>query len=486
MKFQSSGVSVFCIFLAVASSQDGSVVSGFVSQPSLRTAQRSPIATDISPRTSSTSPSPTQLSIIASRHRLKDLEWTKPEEHQVTEWLKNYGEVSRFYRRDVFTADDWVRSRRPTRFWDTLRNTFRSGLFRQISLELGVLMACSFGVVLFNRLNWMGLIGRSLPVLKMPLVPFNLAAASLGLLLTFRTNVSYQRWNEARTAWGRVINDSRSLARMACIWSTSYNASPQLIKRFGDAICSFSRSLMNRTLPSQEDDAPFQLYCLKQLNGGYNGDYGTRLLHAKHRPTAALAELSSLLVQFNFHPLHQIEMEKMITELCSSMGACERIFTSPVPTFYPRHTTRFLAVWLYLMPFALFEPLGGGFLLVPVMTLLGGFMLGIEELANQMEEPFSILPMEKMCQNSIRGPVMEQVERSTASVEKTEDSTSDTKPNYTMNASDYYVPKTSDNKPSALMPETLRVNGSTDIAAPKINGARRPDRETLKKFSFEI
>ena len=29
-----------------------------------------------------------------------------------------------------------------------------------------------------------------------------------------------------------------------------------------------------------------------------------------------------------------------------------------------------------------------------------------------MEEPFSILPMEKMCEGSIRTPVMEQVERS--------------------------------------------------------------------------
>jgi len=38
--------------------------------------------------------------------------------------------------------------------------------------------------------------------------------------------------------------------------------------------------------------------------------------------------------------------------------------------------------------------------------------LGIEELSTQMEEPFSILPMEKMCEGSIRTSVMEQVERS--------------------------------------------------------------------------
>ena len=44
--------------------------------------------------------------------------------------------------------------------------------------------------------------------------------------------------------------------------------------------------------------------------------------------------------------------------------------------------------------------------------MLSLFLFGIEELATQMEEPFSILPMEKMCEGSIRIPVMEQVRRS--------------------------------------------------------------------------
>jgi hypothetical protein len=48
---------------------------------------------------------------------------------------------------------------------------------------------------------------------------------------------------------------------------------------------------------------------------------------------------------------------------------------------------------------------------IPVVVGISGFFLGIEELATQMEEPFSILPMEKMCEGSIRISVMEQVER---------------------------------------------------------------------------
>jgi len=390
---------------------------------------------------SSYSSSSTALRIVPSRQKLKNLAWKSPEQWQVEEWLKQYGEVSRFYRRDVFTAADWVRARRPTRFFGTIRTTFQSGLLRQVKVEIQCLAVVSTMVVLFNncvspKFSW--------PLLSIPLVPFQLAAASLGLMLSFRTNASYQRWNEARTAWGKVINDSRSLARMACIWSTSYTSASaistssdgsavtddnddddksnrqyqrqqqaKLLKRLGDAICSFSRTVMNRTLPAQEDENNFQLYCWKQLG---TAGYGKRLLQAKHRPTAALAEITQLLVQLDFHPLHQVEIEKMVTELCSAMGACERIFTSPVPTFYPRHTARFLAFWLFLLPMALYEHFSN-FWLVPVMSLLGAFLLGIEELANQMEEPFSILPMEKMTEGSIRVPVMEQVERSLKDLE---------------------------------------------------------------------
>jgi hypothetical protein len=40
------------------------------------------------------------------------------------------------------------------------------------------------------------------PGFTLPLAPFTLASGSLGLLLVFRTNTAYQRWDEARKNWG--------------------------------------------------------------------------------------------------------------------------------------------------------------------------------------------------------------------------------------------------------------------------------------------
>jgi predicted membrane chloride channel (bestrophin family) len=140
---------------------------------------------------------------------------------------------------------------------------------------------------------------------------------------------------------------------------------------------------MNRTLPRPEDESTFVRYCQHRLSDEV---YASNLYNSDHRPTRALAEISAILVQMDLNPLHQIEIEKMVTELCSALGVCERILTSPVPTFYSRHTSRFLAFWLFFLPMALYDTITGWnhFAMVPVMMTMGGFLLGIEELSCQL------------------------------------------------------------------------------------------------------
>lgn len=43
--------------------------------------------------------------------------------------------------------------------------------------------------------------------------PFSSTSFALSLLLVFRTNTSYFRWNEARTIWGGITNRSRDIVR---------------------------------------------------------------------------------------------------------------------------------------------------------------------------------------------------------------------------------------------------------------------------------
>ena len=45
-----------------------------------------------------------------------------------------------------------------------------------------------------------------LPVLSLPMTFFSITGSSLGLLLVFRTNAAYARWDDARKQWGSIIN----------------------------------------------------------------------------------------------------------------------------------------------------------------------------------------------------------------------------------------------------------------------------------------
>ena len=55
----------------------------------------------------------------------------------------------------------------------------------------------------FNQIHHAPLIDSYyVPGLTLPMNPFTLASGSLGLLLVFRTNTAYQRWDEARKNWG--------------------------------------------------------------------------------------------------------------------------------------------------------------------------------------------------------------------------------------------------------------------------------------------
>ena len=53
---------------------------------------------------------------------------------------------------------------------------------------------------------------------------------------------------------------------------------------------------------------------------------------------------------------------------------CDGLSKMPVPLVYTRHTGRFLALWLILLPLALVRELEGSLLVVPTCALLAVFL----------------------------------------------------------------------------------------------------------------
>ncbi|KAK3254637.1 hypothetical protein CYMTET_36153, partial [Cymbomonas tetramitiformis] len=77
------------------------------------------------------------------------------------------------------------------------------------------------------------------------------------------------------------------------------------------------------------------------------------------------------------------------------LGKCERILKTPLPLSYTRHTSRFIFLWLTILPFTMVAELGE--LVIPVELFTAMFLLGIEDIGVLIEEPFSVLACEAIC-----------------------------------------------------------------------------------------
>jgi len=232
---------------------------------------------------------------------------------------------------------------------------------------------------------------------ELPALPFTMASPALGLLLVFRTNSSYQRWLEARKAWGRIVSHSRNIVRQAAVWleAEDPDEAEEVLSELALATWVFPR-----TLWAHLSDPKTEPRFVKELEAAMGADQATKVLTARHRPTRALALLSTTMQRLPIDDKKKVEMDKSAILLGDAAETCERIFTNPVPLVYTRHTARFLSTWLLLVPFALYSSFGDSWnhiALLPAIVLLSMFLFGIDELAVQLEEPFSILPLEKLC-----------------------------------------------------------------------------------------
>ena len=89
-------------------------------------------------------------------------------------------------------------------------------------------------------------------------------------------------------------------------------------------------------------------------------------------------------------------LDEDVRELDLVVGGCERLFSSPVPPTMSRHTLRSLALWLLALPFALKGTMAPGTVAMSAFATAYVYV-GIEELGVQVEQPFELIPMTRIC-----------------------------------------------------------------------------------------
>ena len=67
----------------------------------------------------------------------------------------------------------------------------------------------------------------------------------------------------------------------------------------------------------------------------------------------ALNKIGATMRVYGMDSRDRSQMDKTLSALCDDVGACERIFKTPIPQVYTRHTSRFVAFWLAILPLAI-------------------------------------------------------------------------------------------------------------------------------------
>ncbi|MEN9207715.1 MAG: bestrophin family ion channel [Gloeomargarita sp. GMQP_bins_120] len=234
----------------------------------------------------------------------------------------------------------------------------------------------------------------------MPLPPFHLATLAVevvvGSLLFFRTNTAYDRFWEGRKAWGMLVNSARNLALHLSVMVEE--AGPRDRQAKEEAVrwvIAYAITLKNHLRGRSS---------LEELQGLLSRDRLFQLAQAEHRPLTIAFWLADYLrwqsQQQRLTSYQFIGLERRLSELVDALGICERIRRTPQPLAYSVHLRHILILYCLSFPFRLVSQLGWG--VIPATAIAAFVVLGIEEIALEIENPFgddpNDLPLEQLCQ----------------------------------------------------------------------------------------
>ena len=210
----------------------------------------------------------------------------------------------------------------------------------------------------------------------------------ISLLLAFRSNQAYDRWWEARTVWGAIVNDSRTFSRqILSFMDNSYGS---------EEIEHFRERMVRRQIA--------WCYALSQQLRGLDPREGLERLIPKREVTFACryANVPMALLELHARDLNhalknewlnayqQVEIDKTISRLCDSMGKCERIKNTVFPATYSLYIHFAMNFFIMLLPFSLIEYFG--FFEVPMVVAISSSFLLIEKMAIHLQDPFDNKP----------------------------------------------------------------------------------------------
>lgn len=207
----------------------------------------------------------------------------------------------------------------------------------------------------------------------------------LGLLLVFRTNTAYDRWWEGRKLWGQLVNDSRNLSVKI---SRSVNVPPGEGLAVGRLIVQFAHSL-RRSLQDGPRKPVSSAGCEASLTCVSPVEIVCQLYDRVNRWADEGRADGFEIAALDVHLRAFLEVA----------GGCERIRGTRLSISYRAFVRQCIFLYLLLLPWCLVESYG--FWTIPATIVVSYFMVGIELIAETVEQPFGSsddhIPLNEIC-----------------------------------------------------------------------------------------
>ncbi|XP_021767060.1 UPF0187 protein At3g61320, chloroplastic-like [Chenopodium quinoa] len=302
------------------------------------------------------------------------------------DWADEVQEKGMRKKRVLYNHQNWAEHRSSLRHVRHLMSSLSSRVI--VSLIPPVLFFTSVAVIVsvYNTAVTMNLLPGFFPVLRASTLPYQLTAPALALLLVFRTEASYSRYEEGRHAWTKVITGASELAREVVAYVDDLND-----------------GVMKRSLLQYIMAFPIALKChllydsdvRRDLQSVLEADDLAVVLSSKHRPHCIIQFMSQSLKLLNLEEHKRNALDSKLSRFHDGIGICEQIVGTPIPLSYTRLTSRFLVLWHLTLPVILWDDCH--WIVIPATFISATSLFCIEEVGVLIEEPFPMLPLDELC-----------------------------------------------------------------------------------------
>ncbi|XP_048335868.2 voltage-dependent chloride channel 1, chloroplastic [Ziziphus jujuba] len=316
----------------------------------------------------------------------------------IPDWADQVKERGMRQNRVLYSHEKWVHHRSSLRHVRHLLSSLSSRVILSLVPPVIVFTLVAVVIASYNSAvleNWLP---EFFPVLRASSLPYQLTAPALALLLVFRTEASYSRFEEGRKAWTKVVSGTNDFARQVIAGVANSSDAP-LKNALLQYIMAFPVALKCHVIYGS--DIQQDLHNLLEL------DDLSVVLNSKHRPRCIIEFISQTLQLLRLEESRRNTLEANISCFHEGIGVCEQLIGTPIPLSYTRLTSRFLILWHLTLPIILWDDCH--WIVVPATFVSAASLFCIEEVGVLIEEPFPVLALDDLC-NTVQKNIQEAIE----------------------------------------------------------------------------